>query len=69
MKINKTNSRSVNHDHLIDPIGRFLTFCSITPMYRGAQPYYVNTQMRMKNPWGGIKCWALGGNGKIIFHF
>jgi hypothetical protein len=28
---------------------------------RGAQPYYVNTQMRMKNPWGGIKSWALGG--------
>ena len=35
---------------------------------RGAQPYYVNTQMRMKNPWGGeIKSWAMGGEWENYF--
>jgi hypothetical protein len=36
--------------------------------FRGAQPYHDNTQMRMKNPWGGIKSWALGG-GKLENYF
>jgi hypothetical protein len=42
----------------------------IEKIIRGAQPYYVNTQMRMKNPWGELNLghWG-GGNWKIIFHF
>jgi hypothetical protein len=42
----------------------------VTGADRGAQPYYVNTQMRMKNPWGGglnLGHWGGGEIGKLFF--